>query len=158
MKTVIYYLLFAVFLTPVVAHASCLSNAAIRWGVPEIILEAIILHESGGQPNARNINKNGSHDYGLMQINTINVKPLKSMGIIQNERMLMHPCTNIEAGAYLLSLKFKKYGYSWHAVGAYHSETARYRDKYANNIMKIVNSDPDFSQKNAALLTSAPRS
>ncbi|WP_145522043.1 lytic transglycosylase domain-containing protein [Yersinia aldovae] len=158
MKNIIYYLSILLFLSPVVAQASCLSNAAIRWDVPEIILEAIILHESGGQPDARNINKNGSHDYGLMQINTINVKPLKSKGIIQNERMLMHPCTNIEAGAYLLSLKFKKYGYSWRAVGAYHSETAHYRDKYASKIMKIVSSGPDFAQRNASLLTSSPTS
>ncbi|WP_392433363.1 lytic transglycosylase domain-containing protein [Yersinia sp. HM-2024] len=146
------------FLVPAAAQASCLSNAAIRWDVPEIILEAIIIHESGGQPHARNINKNGSHDYGLMQINTINIAPLKSKGIINDKQALMHPCTNIEAGAYLLSQKFKKHGYSWRAVGAYHSETIQYRDKYASKIMKIVNSGPDFAQKNASLLKSSPTS
>ncbi|HDL7825961.1 TPA: lytic transglycosylase domain-containing protein [Yersinia enterocolitica] len=154
MKTIIYYLSIILFLSPVIAQASCLSNAAIRWDVPEIILEAIILHESGGQPDARNSNKNGSHDYGLMQINTVNIDPLKSQGIIKNKQALMQPCTNIEAGAYLLSQKFKKHGYSWRAVGAYHSETAQYRDKYASKIMKIVNSGPDFAQRNASLLRS----
>lgn len=107
MKTIIYYLSIILFLSPVIAQASCLSSAAIRWDVPEIILEAIIINESGGKPDARNINKNGSHDYGLMQINTINIDPLKSQGIIKNKQALMQPCTNIEAGAYLLSQKFK---------------------------------------------------
>lgn len=158
MKTIIYYLSIILFLAPVAAQASCLSNAAIRWDVPEIILEAIIINESGGKPNARNINKNGSHDYGLMQINTINIDPLKSKGIIKDKQALMHPCTNIEAGAYLLSQKFKKHGYSWRAVGAYHSETAHYRDKYASKIMKIVNSGPDFAQRSASLLRSSPTS
>ncbi|CFQ19004.1 type III secretion system effector protein [Yersinia enterocolitica] len=156
MKTIIYYLSIILFLSPVIAQASCLSSAAIRWDVPEIILEAIIINESGGKPDARNINKNGSHDYGLMQINTINIDPLKSQGIIKNKQALMQPCTNIEAGAYLLSKKFKKHGYSWRAVGAYHSETAHYRDKYASKIMKIVNSGPDFAQRNASLLRSTP--
>ncbi|HHL2689990.1 TPA: transglycosylase SLT domain-containing protein [Yersinia enterocolitica] len=71
MKTIIYYLSIILFLSPVIAQASCLSSAAIRWDVPEIILEAIIINESGGKPDARNINKNGSHDYGLMQIKLI---------------------------------------------------------------------------------------
>ncbi|WP_145507723.1 lytic transglycosylase domain-containing protein [Yersinia hibernica] len=156
MKTVIYYLSIIIFLSPALANASCLSNAAKRWDIPEIILEAIILHESGGKPNARNINKNGSHDYGLMQINSVHFNSLKSKGIIDYEQSLMHPCTNIKAGAYLLSLKFKKYGYSWRAVGAYHSETAHHRDRYASKIMKIVSAGPDFSHKNASLLTTTP--
>lgn len=150
MKNILYYLSIIILFSPAVAHASCLSNAAMHWDVPKAILEAIIIHESGGQPNARNINKNGSRDYGLMQINTINIKSLKSKGIIKHERMLMHPCTNIHAGAYLLSQKFKKYGYNWRAVGAYHSETAQFRDKYAKKIMEIVSPGSDFPPKEHA--------
>ncbi|WP_145932189.1 lytic transglycosylase domain-containing protein [Yersinia bercovieri] len=158
MKPIIYYLSAIIFFSPFVAQASCLSSAAVRWNVPEIILEAIIHQESGGRPDAHNINKNGSHDYGLMQINTINISALKSMGIIDHEQMLMQPCINIQAGAYLLSQKFNKHGYSWRAVGAYHSETAHYRDNYANKIMQIVNTGPDFSRKRAAMLISSPTS
>ncbi|WP_145558550.1 lytic transglycosylase domain-containing protein [Yersinia mollaretii] len=158
MKPITYCLSAILFLSPVIAQASCLSKAAIRWNVPEIILEAIIHQESGGQPDAININKNGSHDYGLMQINTINISTLKSMGIIDHEEMLMQPCINIQAGAYLLSQKFNKHGYSWRAVGAYHSETAHFRDNYANKIMKIVNAGPVLSRKTALLLASSTAS
>lgn len=143
MKRSIYYLSTILFLIPAVTQASCLSKAAERWDVPEVILKAIILQESGGRVDAHNINRNGSHDYGLMQINTVNVKPLQSKGLINDPSMLMQPCINIHAGAYLLSLKFKKYGYSWLAVGSYHSETAKYRNEYANDIMQIVNNRLD---------------
>ncbi len=155
MKTITYALLAIIFLSSFVAQASCLSKAAIRWNVPEIILEAIIQQESSGRPEALNLNKNGSYDYGLMQINSINFESLKSLGIITHEKMLMQPCINIQAGAYLLSQKFNKYGYSWRAVGAYHSETPHYRDNYANKIMKIVQDTPTLPVKTTSLLASS---
>lgn len=151
MKRIIYYASIMFILSPTATNASCLSHAAIRWDVPEIILKAIILQESGGRVDAHNINKNGSHDYGLMQINSINVKPLQSMGLIKDPDMLMQPCINIHAGAYLLSLKFKKYGYSWRAVGSYHSETAQYRNEYANDIMQIVSTRLYYPQNKNSL-------
>jgi soluble lytic murein transglycosylase-like protein len=60
--------------------------------------------------------------------------------------MLLNPCNNINAGAYLLQQKFKKHGYSWRAVGAYHSETPKYRDKYAKSIRQIVSKNKDIRQ------------
>ena len=144
MMQIIYSLAAIIIFAPTLALASCLSHAAIRWNVPEIILDAIISQESNWQPNAKNNNTNGSQDYGLMQINSVNINSLKSAGIIKHKEMLMQPCINIQAGAYLLSLKFKKYGYGWYAVGAYHSETIRHRDKYASLIMKIVRTKADL--------------
>lgn len=138
MMYIIYPLMVILIFFPTITFASCLSHAAMRWNVPEIILEAIISQESSWQPDARSSNVNGSQDYGLMQINSVNINSLKSAGIIKQGEMLMQPCINIQAGAYLLSLKFKKYGYGWHAVGAYHSETMHHREKYASLIMKIV--------------------
>ncbi|WP_226020258.1 lytic transglycosylase domain-containing protein [Serratia symbiotica] len=139
-----FYLAITFTFSCATACSSCLSNAAMRWDVPESILKAIILQESGWDPDVCNINNNGSQDSGLMQINSVNINLLKSAGIISDERLLMQPCTNIEAGAYLLSLKFKKYGYTWRAVGAYHSETAHHGKKYADNIMKIVHTKKNF--------------
>jgi len=118
-----FYLAITFTFSCAIACLSCLSGAAIRWDVSESILEAIIFQESGRDPDARNINNNGSQDSGMMQINLVNINLLKSSGIISDELLLMQPCANIEASAYLLSLKFKKYGYNWRAVGAYHSET-----------------------------------
>lgn len=56
----------------------------------------------------------------------------------------MQFCINIEVGVYLLSQKFKKYGYSWCVVGVYYLEIVYYRDKYVSKIMKIVNFGFDF--------------
>ncbi|MHA0902034.1 lytic transglycosylase domain-containing protein [Enterobacter ludwigii] len=152
------FLLLIILFPAITSASSCLSNAATRWNVPEIILEAIISQESSWQANARNSNKNGSNDYGLMQINSVNVDTLMKVGIINHEQMLMQPCPNIHAGAWLLSQKFKKYGYSWRAVGAYHSETPHLRDKYANAIIKIVNNAPDFSQQKSSVFRSGSSS
>ncbi|AJI94148.1 transglycosylase SLT domain protein [Yersinia ruckeri] len=148
MKNTLYIMLslftFLATLSP--ASASCLIQASKRWNIPPIILEAIINKESSWKEKALNSNKNGSHDFGLMQVNSIHIASLKSAGIITSKPMLLDPCNNIHAGAYLLSLKFKKYGYSWKAVGAYHSETPYRRDKYAEDIMKTVSSGTDFSK------------
>ncbi|ANI31029.1 transglycosylase [Yersinia entomophaga] len=149
---IIYYFLFSVGS----AHSTCLNSAAEKWNVPSVILESIISQESSWKINAKNKNENGSHDIGLMQINSINISLLQSAGIIDNANMLKSPCINIQAGAYLLSLKFKKYGYSWKAVGAYHSETPRFRDKYAKLIMEKVYSDADLSETKSQVLANTP--
>ncbi|CAI1905721.1 invasion protein IagB [Serratia quinivorans] len=126
-------------------HASCINQAANRWNIPPVILEAIISKESNWRKNAIGENSNGSKDFGLMQINSINIPKLKSEKIILNKAMLLNPCHNINAGAYLLQQKFKKHGYSWKAVGAYHSETPKRRDKYAKAIRKIVAKNQDMT-------------
>ncbi|WP_235786949.1 lytic transglycosylase domain-containing protein [Yersinia nurmii] len=152
LTTLIYYLFFFVG----TAHSTGLNHAAKKWNVPSIMLESIISQESSWEINARNKNANGSHDVGLMQINSINISLLQSAGIIENENTLRSPCDNIQAGAYLLSLKFKRYGYSWKAVGAYHSETPKFRDKYAKLIMERLYSNVDLSEKRSQVLANTP--
>lgn len=77
MKIIIYYLFIILFFSLVIVQVFCLLSVVICWDVLEIIFEVIIINEFGGKLDVCNINKNGSYDYGLMQINIINIDLLK---------------------------------------------------------------------------------
>ncbi len=117
---------------PPVPKPSCFEVAAARQGLDPAILKAIALRESSFNPNVVNKNRNGSYDLGLMQINTIHVPELNKFGI--HRRDLMKACMSIHVAAWLLKQKVKKYGPTWAAIGAYHSETPAERDLYAKQI------------------------
>lgn len=63
------------------SQAFCFSEAAQRYGINEKILIAIAKVESNFNPSAININKNGSVDHGLMQINSQHLNKLAALGI-----------------------------------------------------------------------------
>ncbi|KWE27761.1 lytic transglycosylase domain-containing protein [Burkholderia territorii] len=118
------------------AYASCYEAAAQYQQVNPLILRAIAWQESRGHANALNHNANGSVDYGLMQINSIHLPTLAIYGIEKDA--LMEPCKSVYIAAWVLRQKMNKYGNSWAAVGAYHSETPMLRDQYANAIAAIL--------------------
>ena len=112
------WLLFAIALP---AHA-CWQDAAARYGVDARLLYAIAQQESG--LDARAINRShaartGSVDIGLMQINSRWLPVLHRHGI--DEADLLHPCTNLQVGAWILAQSFRRHGATWEAVGAYHA-------------------------------------
>lgn len=73
---------------------------------------AVIDGESEGDLNAYNRNKNGTHDSGLMQINSCNHEWLREeLGITD----FYDPEQNIHAGVYMLSLLTAKYD-NYHRV------------------------------------------
>ena len=69
-------------------------------------------------PYAIGWNRDGSHDVGLMQINSTHFEELQRYGI-DERRLITEPCTSIMVGASILSNMIKVYGYNWEAVGAY---------------------------------------
>ncbi len=81
-------------------------------------------------------NNNGTIDYGKMQINSIHLRRLSSYGISRDA--LMQPCVSVYVAAWRLREMINKYGNTWAAVGAYHSETPAERDKYAHAIHAIL--------------------
>lgn len=109
------------------AHAFCFDEAGARYGINPIILRSIAKVESNFNPRAVNRNKNGSYDFGLMQINsswarTIGLERWNSLG---------DACYNTMTGAWILANCMNKYGYSWKAIGCYNSQTPDKRDRYA---------------------------
>jgi soluble lytic murein transglycosylase-like protein len=119
------------------AQADCFDEAAKYQHVNAMVLRAIAWQESHYRPSALRRNDNGSIDYGLMQINSIHLSRLSRYGISRST--LMQPCASVYIAAWHLRQKMNKYGNTWHAVGAYHSETPVHRDKYANQIVAILN-------------------
>ena len=119
-----------------IAHAGCFEEAAAYQHVNPIILQAIAWQESHYHADAMHLNQNGSIDYGLMQINTIHLTDLSKYGI--DKEALMSPCKSVFIAAWHLRTQMNKYGNTWAAVGAYHSETPALRDDYALHIAAIV--------------------
>ncbi|MCU9958038.1 lytic transglycosylase domain-containing protein [Burkholderia sp. BKH01] len=118
------------------ARADCFDEAARYQQVNPLILRAIAWQESRNRPGALNKNTNGSIDYGLMQINSVHLSTLSRYGI--DRGTLMEPCKNVYVAAWHLKQKMNRYGNTWQAVGAYHSETPSQRDKYARQIAGIL--------------------
>jgi soluble lytic murein transglycosylase-like protein len=137
-----YPIRFAVALALVFAsHAAlaaddCFEQAGTYQGVNPLVLRAVAWRESKGDAAAINRNANGSVDLGQLQINSIHFPDLKRQGI--PHRALTDPCVNVFVAAWLLKQKMVKYGNTWRAVGAYHSETPKQRDAYALSIQKIL--------------------
>jgi soluble lytic murein transglycosylase-like protein len=118
------------------AHADCFDEAAKYQKVNPLILRAIAWQESHNRPEALHKNANGSTDYGLMQINSVHLPILAQYGI--STSTLMEPCKNVYIAAWHLRQQMNKYGNTWQAVGAYHSETPVLRDQYARQIATIL--------------------
>lgn len=116
--------------TPVQA---CVERAAARHQVPVALLQAIAWQESGANPRALNVNPNGTHDIGLMQINSSWLPVLQRHGV--KEKDLWDPCVNAQVAAWLLSENFRRWGYTYRALGAYHSPDAVRQWRYANQVL-----------------------
>lgn len=127
---------FGASLAAAPAHADCFDEAAKYQKVNPLILRAIAWQESHNQPDAMNKNANGSIDYGLMQINSVHLTQLAQYGI--STTTLMQPCKSVYIAAWHLRQKMNKYGNTWQAVGAYHSETPSLRDQYSRQIINIL--------------------
>ncbi len=82
--------------------AQMVADAAAQYGVPPSLALGIASHESGFNPNATNLNSNGTTDYGVMQLNTTTVQTL---GVANP----LDPQQNIDAGVGLLASLLQKY-------------------------------------------------
>ena len=120
------------------AHAAddCFNEAAAYQGVNPWVLRAVAWYESKGDPDAIHQNANGSIDVGQLQINSIHFGDLAREGVPQ--RALTDPCVNVYVAAWLLKQKMVKYGNTWRAIGAYHSESPKQRDAYARSIQQVL--------------------
>ncbi|EIH9874657.1 transglycosylase SLT domain-containing protein [Escherichia coli] len=140
MKNVLLVGLLA--LTSSVIAQDCFEMAGRDYHIEPDLLRAISFRESSWLPDAMNVVSNESYAVGMMQIHSQNFSHLAQYGITPGN-LYRDPCMNIYTGAYYLAIAFKRWGYSWRAVGAYNAgfrETEaqeRKRQKYAQEIQAI---------------------
>ena len=103
-------------------YPACFGEAAERYGVSETLLRAIAKVESNGRVDAVHHDADGTHDVGLMQINSSHFERLRPLGISE-DTLLNRPCTNIAVGASILAGFVRQFGMTWRAVGAYNAGT-----------------------------------
>ena len=140
----------AALVAPGVARATCWNAASESYGIPVQVIKAVAKTESGFNAEALNVNKDGSHDIGVMQINSDWLRTLAKHGI--DEEALKDPCTNVKVGAWILANNAKRLGWNWNAIGAYNvgcaklsaEECDRRRSKYAWKIHAALNQVTDI--------------
>jgi hypothetical protein len=126
-------LLFIIFQRST-AFSYCFVEAGEMYDIPSNILRAIAEVESSFDAYAVNHNKDGSYDYGLMQINSWWADKIGG----DLWRSLGDPCMNVKVGAWILAQCFQRLGYTLQGVGCYHSPSAEKQLIYARKIYEIL--------------------
>lgn len=107
-----------------------IDDIAVRSGVDPNIVKAIIMEESGGNPNA--VGDNGE-SIGLMQIQPKHhQKRMEELGIVS----LFDPQENVILGCSILSDLYDKYGNYEDALSVYNSGNTKDGKAYAESILK----------------------
>ncbi|EFI3633468.1 lytic transglycosylase domain-containing protein, partial [Escherichia coli] len=106
--------------------SACLINASVANNIDPKLLTAIAVVE-GGKPGLVSVNKNGTHDLGVMQINTGAWLKTISNTFFNGDnnqayiRLKNDGCFNIAVGAWILSYSIRnENGDVWEGVGRYH--------------------------------------
>jgi soluble lytic murein transglycosylase-like protein len=120
--------------TSALAHAFCFQQAGEEFDIAPVILWAIAKKESNFDPHALNVNKDGSYDYGLMQINSY-WYPFVGH---ENWQALSDPCYASRIAAWILFQCIERYGYTWKAIGCYHSPNKDRAARYAEDIERLI--------------------
>ena len=112
----------------------CFEEAGKVYGISPVLLWAISKEESRFNPHAINFNRNGTYDYGHMQINS------SWAGKIGEDvwASLGDPCRCTKVGAWILAQCIKGHGYTWEAVGCYNAKSKDKRVRYAWKIHYAV--------------------
>ena len=97
----------------------CFALVSERSGIPESLLRAVARVESNFRPDAVHYDTDGTHDVGLMQINSSHFPELESRFHITEQMLLERPCLNIYVGARILGGFLAQYRGTWRGVGSY---------------------------------------
>lgn len=119
----------------------CMVQAAQQYALPLRALVAVWLTE-GGQVGTQSKNKNGTTDYGPMQINTVWANRFESQFGITKAMLTQDWCLSVRAGAYVLRYEINAaQGRFWDGVGHYHSRTPHLKQAY---IMRVYENAKKF--------------
>ncbi|MBX3709456.1 MAG: lytic transglycosylase domain-containing protein [Gammaproteobacteria bacterium] len=110
----------------------CINRAAIIYRIPAALIITVLKQESGKNGDAIK-NKNGTFDYGVMQINSIWLPRIAAYGYTK-EDMQYNACKNISVGTWILSQSIAEGKNLWSGIGNYHSHTPKHNYKYRDAI------------------------
>ena len=103
---------------------SCINQAAIVYHVPAALILSIMRKENS--KNGQEVrNKNGTHDLGVMQINTRWLPTLSKYGYSRYD-LQFDACKNVMVGTWILATSLAHGKTGWSGVGDYHSHTAKF--------------------------------
>jgi soluble lytic murein transglycosylase-like protein len=153
------YILSALLLLPCISVASpeatpspsaCFQQAAERHTIPVELLIAVAEAESGLSPFAMNRAGTAILPHNREEAETVlkrigAERPTFDVGIMQVNRWWFEKygepyekgldlCFNVDFGARILAMAIKDHGFTWKAVGAYHSPTGWRQSAYARRI------------------------
>jgi hypothetical protein len=112
----------------------CSITAAIKYEIPANILLAVAEKE-GGKPGQWVSNRNGTHDVGSMQFNTVYLGDLARYGITTND-VAQPGCYPYDLAAWRIRLHIKQdKGDLWTKAANYHSRTPKVNAKYRADLM-----------------------
>lgn len=139
--------LLLLLVVPVSINAYCFKAAGEQYHINPLLLKSIAMYESSLNQWAIHVNRDKDHrvlsiDYGLMQINSVNVPNLIHKGVIKNkDELLSRPCTNVYIGASILARNIKICGVSWDCIGSYNAgfltKHALVRRAYGQKVREI---------------------
>lgn len=133
----LYFFIIMFLFYNLLAYTYCFDEAAKEYNIPKQLLVAIARVESNLKPNAINYNKNGTFDYGVMQINSSWYFELGD----EKWHKLADPCENVKTGAMILSRCIKKFGYNWKAIDCYNKGSkAKENSIYVIKVYKALTS------------------
>jgi soluble lytic murein transglycosylase-like protein len=111
----IFFILGSVL--PQNAFPFCFERAGQTYGISPQLIKAIAYQESAFNSNAIHHNRNGSFDYGVMQINSWWFETLGK----KRWQALSDPCFNVMVGTWILRDCIDRYGYTWDCLACYRS-------------------------------------
>ncbi|MGK0601840.1 lytic transglycosylase domain-containing protein [Yokenella regensburgei] len=108
---------------------------------PDIV--ASVLYVEGGKEGSVSLNRNGSADLGVMQINDHAWLDIVSKALFHGDEkkayheLVYDSCVNIKIGTWILSRSIdNNNGNVWKAVGEYHSKNDKLAGEYINRVRR----------------------
>ena len=111
---------------------SCIHQAAVAYQVPAKLIISVLKTENG-RVGMANKNKNGTYDYGPMQINSVWLVTINKYGYTAHD-IQYNACDNVNVGTWILAQKIDGEDQVWRGVGDYHSGTLSINDRYVSKV------------------------
>lgn len=110
----------------------CINQAAVTYHVPATVILSVMKKEAGKNGDA-NKNKNGTFDYGVMQINSIWLPKIAAYGYKKND-LQYNACKNVAVGAWIISQNMAEGKTVWASIANYHSRTPAHNIPYKKSL------------------------